>query len=94
MHHTLDLPNANASKDREINACSTREKRIVITKDVDFAQSFALHQRPYKLLLVTTGNIGNNDLLKLFENHLAEIIHTFQTHSFVELTRSNIIIRV
>jgi predicted nuclease of predicted toxin-antitoxin system len=36
---------------------SMQQERIVVTKDRDFLDSFLLRQQPYKLLLVTTGNI-------------------------------------
>ncbi len=60
--HTRNLPRANATKDSEINALSIAEQRIVVTKDADFVQSFTLQGRPYKLLLVSTGNIRNTEL--------------------------------
>ena len=34
--HTLDLPKKNATSDREINALSIKEQRVVISKDSDF----------------------------------------------------------
>lgn len=64
--HTLDLPNGNATTDVEINDLSTAEQRTVITKDADFVHSFLLNGRPYKLLLVSTGNIRNADLETVF----------------------------
>ena len=57
--HTKDLPQRNATTDVEINAISIQESRIVVTKDRDFFDSFLIRQEPYKLLLVTTGNITN-----------------------------------
>ncbi|WP_414570987.1 DUF5615 family PIN-like protein [Nostoc sp. CCY 9925] len=38
--HTRDLPRENATPDIEINAVSIKESRILITKDVDFLNSF------------------------------------------------------
>ncbi len=57
--HTFELPNKNSTTDDEINKLSFKGKRIVITKDADFLQSFKLNKKPYKLLLITTGNISN-----------------------------------
>ena len=57
--HTLDLPDANRTTDAEINELSARDLRVVITKDTDFVDSFLLFHRPYKLLLISTGNITN-----------------------------------
>ncbi|WP_242057723.1 MULTISPECIES: DUF5615 family PIN-like protein [Nostoc] len=59
--HTRDLPSQNATPDNEINVISIAEDRILITKDVDFVNSFLTIQQPYKLLLITTGNIKNSE---------------------------------
>ena len=64
--HTLDLPLSNRTSDTEINALSIREQYVVVTKDADFVNSFHLHHQPYKLLLVSTGNIRNLELETLF----------------------------
>jgi predicted nuclease of predicted toxin-antitoxin system len=64
--HTLDLSAANRTQDGAITRLSMEEERIVISKDADFVNSFLLHGQPYKLLLVSTGNISTNDLLELF----------------------------
>lgn len=50
--HTLDFPAGSATKDSEINQLSIEERRVVVTKDDDFVQSFILQGRPYKLLFV------------------------------------------
>lgn len=64
--HTLDLEKGNQTSETEINNISEYEQRIVITKDADFVNSFLLTKRPYKLLLVSTGNITNKELSLLF----------------------------
>jgi predicted nuclease of predicted toxin-antitoxin system len=51
-----------------------------------------LKGQPYKLLLVSTGNIRNADLLNLFARNLERIVDAFQSHSFVELDRNHLII--
>lgn len=90
--HTLDLPEANKTKDGVINRISLEQKRVVVTKDEDFVQSFTLQQRPYKLLLITTGNISNQDMLTLFEPRLSNITELFEQYSFIEVTRDFTII--
>jgi predicted nuclease of predicted toxin-antitoxin system len=64
--HTLDLPDRNRTSDEIINDLSARDLRVVVTKDTDFVDSFLLSNRPYKLLLIATGNIGNANLEDLF----------------------------
>ena len=90
--HTLDLPDGNTTPDRVINALSIQERRVVITKDADFVQSFLLQAQPYKLLLIATGNIRNSDLEKLFQQHLNHLVELLQSHAYVELGQDTITI--
>lgn len=60
--HTRDLPQQNATSDPQINQISIQQERIVITKDSDFVDSFMTMKKPYKLLLITTGNIKNIEM--------------------------------
>lgn len=90
--HTRDLPQQNATSDSTINAISIQEERIVITKDTDFVGSFLTIQQPYKLLLITTGNIKNSELEVLFMANLATLTELLTQHSYVELSRDTIIV--
>lgn len=91
--HTLDLTAANRTADESINALSLRESRVVISKDSDFRDSLLLYGRPYKLLLVSTGNCANAALLDLITQHLPTIVRMFQQAAFLELTWDGLIIR-
>lgn len=90
--HTLDLPNGNRTTDAEINALSLFESRAVVTKDADFVNSFVLAQQPYKLPLISTGNIENSALEALVLAQLTAIASAFDAHAFLELTSSELII--
>ena len=90
--HTLDLPNKNRTRDAEINAISEREQRIILTKDADFVNTFLVYAKPYKSLLVSTGNITNKELEEIFSNNFEQIIEAFRKHDFVEIDRKNITI--
>ncbi len=92
--HTRELPRGNATKDSEINTLSLADECVVITKDADFVQSFTLQGRPYKLLLVSTGNIRNAELFELMTGRLKQLAELFKTHSYLELTRDALIIHV
>jgi predicted nuclease of predicted toxin-antitoxin system len=92
--HTRDLPRANTTKDSEINALSIAEERVVITKDADFVQSFTLQGRPYKLLLISTGNIRNAELFELMTGRLEQLADLFEAYSYIELARDALIIHV
>lgn len=90
--HTLGLPQANRTTDQFINDLSLAEERIVVTKDADFVDSFWLKDQPWKLLLVSTGNIHNDELKTLFLNNLGKIEAAFADARFIELTRDSLII--
>ena len=90
--HTLDLPDRNATPDREVALTADREDRVVVTKDGDFRLSHLLTGRPRRLLYVATGNIANAVLLDLFRSHLAEVERAFENRAHVELTDDSLII--
>ncbi|MEW6506573.1 MAG: DUF5615 family PIN-like protein [Bacteroidota bacterium] len=90
--HTLDLPNKNFTTYDDICKISIQENRIVITKDTDFLLSFKLYKKPYKLLLITTGNISNEKLKEIFTTKLEELIFVLKENSFIELTSDSLII--
>jgi predicted nuclease of predicted toxin-antitoxin system len=92
--HTLDLPLGNRTPDSAINDLSSRDGYVVVTKDADFVNSFHLHAKPPKLLLVSTGNIRNSELDSLLTLNLESIANSFVHHSFIELTRSALISHV
>ena len=83
--HTLDLPHGNRTSDAEINVLSLAESRVVITKDSDFMASYILSRQPWKLLLVSVGNINNNSLAELFHTHLDEIVAGLESCDCMEL---------
>ena len=86
--HTLDLPKRNRTTDAEIHEISARERRVVITKDADFVNSFLTVHKPHKLLLISTGNIANAELEALFVPHISTIVTAFAMYDYIELTRT------
>ena len=90
--HTLDLPNGNRTSDAEINLISLDEQRVVVTKDADFVESLVLQGVPFKLLLISTGNIDNHELLQLFEMNLREIDTLFASYTYIELSRHHLVV--
>jgi predicted nuclease of predicted toxin-antitoxin system len=85
--HTSSLPARNRTSDGLINDLSVRDKSVVVTKDTDFYNSHVLQRKPWKLLLVRTGNIRTRDLKTLCEQHLPAIIAALEKNSLVELHR-------
>ena len=87
-----DLPGKNATTDAEIVANAVAENRAIITKDDDFVQSFLLTGAPPKLLLISTGNIGNAALEAIFQKNLTAMVAAFDSAAFIELSLENLII--
>lgn len=83
--HTSELIAKNQTPDEVINELSLKEQRIVVTKDSDFYHSHLLHGKPWKLLLVRTGNIRARVLKALFQTHLPSITSALDKNSLVEL---------
>jgi predicted nuclease of predicted toxin-antitoxin system len=89
--HTLDLSLGNRTSDSFINQLSLYEQRVVVSKDSDFVDSFLLRNEPWKLLLVSTGNIRNAELFTLFQANLKMIVEGFDNFDFIEINRTEVI---
>lgn len=89
--HTRDLPAQNLTSDRAIAQIADTEQRIVITKDSDFLKLHVLEQRPAQLLMLTTGNIVNQQLLVLFEQNFETALQMFGSYPVVEINNSFVI---
>jgi predicted nuclease of predicted toxin-antitoxin system len=90
--HTLELPEGNRTPDWRINQISIEEQRVVVTKDVDFVNSFLLSATPYKLLLVSTGNISNRDIQDIFTKNLPAILTALEKSDYVEISQAALIV--
>ena len=88
--HTTDLPKQNATTDNEILAIANDQKRIVVTKDSDFLESFLLFSQPEKLIVVRTGNIPNKELIQIFSNNLSLLERMLVQSNLIEVTNSEI----
>ena len=90
--HTRNLPHANHTSDDEIRRIADLEDMVVVSKDNDFVISHLLHNSPRKILIVSTGNIPNIELLQLFKAHLSLIIKFFRDGSYVEISGSYLVV--
>ncbi len=91
--HTLDLPQGNRTSDATIIAEADSQDRVVITKDADFVNSHLLSDRPARLLLISSGNISNQQLEELFVPLIPVLTAELQANAFVELNRKGLIVR-
>ena len=90
--HTLYLPAQNATQDNQIIALSMSQQRVVVTKDRDFYNAYVLQNVPYKILMITTGNITNNALILLLEQNFEQIIALLNDNNVVEMNNYSIIV--
>lgn len=86
--HTDDLPARSLAAEREIAQVANATGRVVLTKDSDFLKLHILRQTPTRLLLITTGNTVNQQLLALFEQNFDTILQLFETYQVVELSNT------
>jgi len=89
--HTSELSDGNRTKDPEIIEIADRDDRVVVTKDLDFLDGHLLKGAPLGLLLVTTGNIRNDDLIALIDIVEPLIVDAFERSALVELGRDAVI---
>ena len=83
--HTADLTEQNLTADLTVADVADAEIRTVITKDSDFLKLRILKDKPQKLLMITTGNIVNKDLLDLFERNFETAMKLFNSYDVVEM---------
>jgi len=90
--HTSELARGNRTPDAELAAFADEEGRALVTKDRDFRDSHLLRRSPQRLLVVTTGNINNSDLLSLFADNLGSIVEALTEASFVEMGQTGLVL--
>lgn len=91
--HTLDLPQENETDDTNIIKYADSEDRIIITKDSDFHKSNLLHGVPRRILMITTGNISNRNLINLFDSNFAKMKSFFDKgNEIVEINNTSIFV--
>ncbi|MEK7264379.1 MAG: DUF5615 family PIN-like protein [Bacteroidota bacterium] len=88
--HTIELPKKNKTSDKEVIEISFKEERIVVSKDNDFLETFIITNLPKKLLIVSTGNISNEELLSHFEESLEQLNSLFSDNHVVEIDKERI----
>ncbi|OWP63642.1 hypothetical protein CDA63_07565 [Hymenobacter amundsenii] len=91
--HTDDLPHGDRTTDSKIRQLAAETGRIIITKDADFLHSYLTNRQPRQLLLITTGNISNAELLQLLADRLPIILTLFAEYSLIELNQNLLIPR-
>ena len=89
--HTLDFPEGNNTPDMDIIEKSIEESRVVITKDSDFFKYRVIKGVPDRILMITTGNMINTELIKLFEENFEAVTKIFESgKKAIELSNTTV----
>lgn len=88
--HTRDLPQGNRTPDQLINDISMRELRVVVSKDTDFYYSHILEGKPWRLILIRTGNMRGRDLISAFHSSLPVIENALKEYTLIEFDRESV----
>lgn len=65
--HTTHFPEGHLLQDAEIAKIAIDEKRIIVTKDSDFPDSFFLKGPPPRIFYLRLGNMRNRELTAFLE---------------------------
>ncbi len=90
--HTAELPEKNRTPDEEIRRLADAEDRIVVSKDDDFVTSHLLSGTPKRVLLISTGNISNPELIQIMQDNFDSLEKALDEGVFVELTRTSLVV--
>ena len=64
---------------------------MVVTKDIDFRNSYFLNKTPKKLIKINLGNVTNQELIDIFDNYLDLLIEQFEADScYIEVNKNNL----
>jgi len=64
---------------------------VVVTKDIDFRNSYFLNKTPKKLIKINLGNVTNQELIDIFDNYLDLLIEQFEADScYIEVNKNNL----
>jgi len=64
----------------------------VISKDSDFLDNYILDGSPKKLLILSTGNLNNQNLIRLFEKNSETLKSLFEQNSVIEINEEEILV--
>jgi predicted nuclease of predicted toxin-antitoxin system len=81
--HVNQILNKSETKDSEICEYADKHDFIVLTKDLDFKNSFLLKLTPKKLIKINLGNISNIELIKILEENLDLISNLYKINNFL-----------
>lgn len=85
--HVTTLSTDRRVSDSLIVQQSSGGEFVIVTKDVDFLNSYLVKGLPKEIIYVATGNIKNRELLSLFRQHILEITYQLDVYNVVEINK-------
>ncbi|TVR78884.1 MAG: hypothetical protein EA412_07830 [Chitinophagaceae bacterium] len=71
--HVNEILGKSETKDSELCNFANQNNYVIISKDSDFRDSYFVNQTPKKLIKINLGNISNQALIKIFNDHIETI---------------------
>jgi len=91
--HVNRILDGSQTKDAAVAAFADANGMVLITKDSDFRDSHFLTGTPARLVRVTLGNLSNNALLVLFDEHWEALAQALDgSPRYIELGSEGIIV--
>jgi predicted nuclease of predicted toxin-antitoxin system len=91
--HTLDILSGDRTKDTDLRQYADLHGYVIVTKDKDFVTSHTFLRSPRKLIKINLGNLGNEELINIFEKSWKSISAIVDTSEFmVEMDRVGIVL--
>ncbi|MBL7876552.1 MAG: DUF5615 family PIN-like protein [Cyclobacteriaceae bacterium] len=90
--HVNEILDKWFTKDSDISAYADLNDLILISKDSDFKNSFAIKKSPNKFIKISLGNISNQELVEILSNNLEFFRRLNLAKRFmVEIDRNSIV---
>ena len=91
--HVNEILDKWFTKDKAICRFADENDYVVLTKDIDFRNTFFLQDTPKKLIRISLGNIKNQELINIFDKYLDKIIKSLECKScYLEIEKDNILV--
>jgi len=89
--HVNNILNSFYTSDKAIADYADKNNLVVITKDIDFRNSYFIQRSLQRVIRICLGNIPTAGLIMIFEKHLDFLIELYQTtpQFYIEISSSH-----
>ena len=68
--HVNDLPDKYFTTDKVISEYADKYDLVIITKDVDFRNSYYIKNSPKRLIRICLGNLSTTEMITIMDTHI------------------------